>query len=117
MFGCGYLAEEGRNSLRPGHAYGSVGDVSAEHLEGKPLQPGGDCPYCENDGCDKAPECGYGHEGGTVAPVIGEDGKEDCEDELDGRLRGWNDVDQLDGVFAGCLEPKGEGLDAAGGLL
>jgi hypothetical protein len=49
--------------------------------------------------------------------VVGEDGEEDCENELCGCLRGWDDVDQLDGVFAGCLEPESEGLDAAGRLL
>jgi len=36
---------------------------------------------------------------------------------LNGGLGGWNDVDQLDGVFAGGLEPECEWLDAAGRLL
>ena len=74
----------GRNSLCPGHAYGPIGDVGAEHLEGEPLQAGGNCPDCENDGCDETPEGGDGHERGTVTPVVGEDGEEDGEDELDG---------------------------------
>lgn len=111
------VSGEGSDLLRPGHAYGSVGNVGAEHLESEPFQTGRDCPDCENDGCDETPECGDGHERGTVAPVVGEDGKEDGEDELDSCLRGWNDVDQLDGIFAGGLEPEGEGLDAARGLL
>jgi hypothetical protein len=49
--------------------------------------------------------------------VVGEDGEEDREDELDGCLRGWDDVDELDGVLSCRFEPEGEGLDGAGGLL
>lgn len=49
--------------------------------------------------------------------MVGEDGEEDGEHELDGGLGGWDDVDQLDGVLAGGLEPEREGLDAAGWLL
>lgn len=37
--------------------------------------------------------------------MVGEDGEEDGENELDGGLGGWDDVDQLDGVLAGVLEP------------
>ena len=49
--------------------------------------------------------------------MVGEDGEEEREDELDGCLRGGDDVDELDGVFSGRFEPEGEGLDGAGGLL
>jgi hypothetical protein len=49
--------------------------------------------------------------------MVGEDGEEEREDELDGGLRGRDDVDELDGVFAGGLQPEGEGLDGARGLL
>jgi len=49
--------------------------------------------------------------------VVGEDGGEDCEDELHGGLGGGDDVYELDGVFPCCFEPEGEGLDAGGGLL
>lgn len=49
--------------------------------------------------------------------MVGEDGEEEREDELDGCLRGRDDVDELDGVFPGRFEPEGEGLDGAGRLL
>ena len=74
------VSGDGSDLLRPGHAYGSVGNVGAKHLEREPFQPGGDCPDCENDGCDETPEGRDGHERGTVAPVVGEDGEEDGED-------------------------------------
>lgn len=106
-----------KNLLRPCHAYGSVGHVGTEHLEGEPFQTVGDCPDCENDGSDETPKGGHRHECRTVAPVIGEDGEEDRQNELDGCLRGWDDVDELDGVFARCFEPEGEWLNAAGWLL
>jgi len=73
-----------RNLLRPCHAYRSIRHVGTEHLEGEPLQAVGDCPDCENDGCDESPEGRDRHERGTVTPVVGEDGEDYSEDKLDG---------------------------------
>lgn len=82
FFGVGVWQD--RNLLRPGHTYGSVGNVGAEHLEGEPLQTCRNCPNCEDNGCDETPEGGDGHERWAVTPVVGEDSEEDCENELDG---------------------------------
>lgn len=103
--------------LCPSHTDRTVWNISAEHLEGKPFEAVGDCPYCEDDGGEETPEGRDGHESWSIAPVVGEDGEEDGEHQLHSGLGGGNDVDELDGVFAGNLEPEREGLDAAGGLL
>lgn len=103
--------------LCPSHTDWTIWNISTEHLEGKPFEAVGNCPYGEDDGSEETPEGGDGHESGSVAPVVGEDGEEDGEHELHSSLGGGNDVDELDGVFAGVFEPKGKGLDAAGRLL
>lgn len=80
------------NILRPSHANRPIRHIRPEHLERKPLQAIRDTPNRQHDSREETPKGRNGHQSGSVAPAVGEDGEEDCEDELDGGLRGGDDV-------------------------
>ena len=111
------MRQKGGNSLRPRHRNRPIRHIRPEHLKRKPLEPVRNSPYGQHHRREEPPESRNGHQRWAVAPVVGEDGEEEREDELDGCLRGRDDVDELDGVFPGRFEPEGEGLDGAGRLL
>ena len=106
-----------RDILRPRHTNRPIRHIRAKHLERKPLEPVRHSPYRQHDRREEPPKGRNGHQRWAVAPVVGEDGEKDREDELDGCLRGRDHVDELDGVLSGRFQPEGEGLDGAGGLL